>query len=48
MIDKTIALRENIDTSIIDTSDLSGIEFKLIAKEEIIDNADGRSRNRNL
>lgn len=41
MIDKTIALRENIDTSIIDTSDLSGIEFKLIAKEEIIDNADG-------
>lgn len=41
MIDKTIALRENIDTSIIDTSDLSGIEFKLIAKEDIIDNADG-------
>lgn len=41
MIDKTIALRENIDTSIIDTSDLSGIEFKLIAKENIIDNADG-------
>ena len=31
----------DIDTSIIDTSDLSGIEFKLIAKEDIIDNADG-------
>ena len=41
IIDKTIALREDIDTSIIDTSDLSGIEFKLIAKEDIIDNADG-------
>ena len=40
-LDKTIALRENADTSLIDTSDLSGIEFKLSAKENIIDMADG-------
>lgn len=38
---KTIALREDADTSLIDTSDLSGIEFKLSAKENIIDMADG-------
>lgn len=41
IIDKTITLRKDIDTSLIDTSDLSGIEFKLIAKEDIIDYADG-------
>ena len=40
-LDKTIALREDADTSLIDTSDLSGIEFKLSAKEDIIDKADG-------
>ena len=40
-LDKTIAIRENVDTSLIDTSDLSGIEFKLTAKEDIIDKADG-------
>ena len=40
-LDKTIALREDSDTSLIDTSDLSGIEFKLSAKENIIDMADG-------
>lgn len=40
-LDKTIAIRENVDTSLIDTSDLSGIEFKLSAKEDIIDKADG-------
>ena len=40
-MDKTIALREDADTSLIDTSDLSGIEFKLSAKENIIDMADG-------
>lgn len=40
-LDKTIALREDADTSLIDTSDLSGIEFKLSAKENIIDMADG-------
>lgn len=40
-LDKTIALKEDADTSLIDTSDLSGIEFKLSAKENIIDMADG-------
>ena len=40
-LDKTIALREDADTSLIDTSDLSVIEFKLSAKENIIDMADG-------
>lgn len=40
-IDKTIALRENVDTSLVDVSDLSGIQFKLTAKENIIDMADG-------
>ena len=40
-LDKTIALREDTDTSLIDTSDLSSIEFKLSAKENIIDKADG-------
>ena len=41
IIDKEIALRENVDTSLIDTSDLSGIEFKLSAKENIISPIDG-------
>ena len=41
IIDKEIALRENVDTSLIDTSDLSGIEFKLSAKESIISPIDG-------
>ena len=40
-LDKTVAIREKIDTSLVDISDLSGIEFKLIAKEDIIDMADG-------
>ena len=40
-LDKTIAIRENVDTSLVDISDLSGIEFKLTAKEDIIDKADG-------
>lgn len=41
IVDKYIAIREEIDTSIIDTSDLSGIEFTLVAKENIVDMADG-------
>lgn len=41
IIDKNVLLRDNADTSIVDTSDLSGIEFKLIVKEDIIDPADG-------
>ena len=41
IIDKSIALREDADTSLVDTSDLSGIQFKLTAKEDVIDYADG-------
>ena len=41
IIDKSIALREDADTSLVDTSNLSGIQFKLTAKENIIDYADG-------
>ena len=40
-LDKTIAIREDVDISLVDISDLSGIEFKLTAKEDIIDKADG-------
>ena len=40
-IDKIIELKEDADISLIDVSDLSGIEFKLFAKEDIIDKADG-------
>lgn len=40
-IDKKIALREDVDTSLVDTSDLSKIQFKLIAKEDVLDMADG-------
>lgn len=41
VIDKSVALRQNADTSLVDISDLRGIEFKLSAKEDIIDMADG-------
>lgn len=41
IVDKTVALRENIDTSLVDISDLSGIKFRLTAKENIIDYSDG-------
>ena len=40
-LDKTIAIRDDVDTSLVDISDLSGIEFKLTSKEDIIDKADG-------
>ena len=40
-IDKSVAIREDIDTSLVDVSDLSKIKFKLTAKEKIIDYADG-------
>ena len=40
-LDKTIAIREDVDTSLVGISDLSGIEFKLTAKEDILDKADG-------
>lgn len=41
IVDKSVAIREDIDTSLVDISDLSEIEFKLTAKERIIDFADG-------
>lgn len=42
IVDKSVAIREDVDTSLINNiEDLSGIEFKLIAKENIIDKADG-------
>ena len=41
VIDKSVALRENIDTSLVDVNDLSGIQFKLTAKSNITDKADG-------
>ena len=41
IVDKSIALRDDVDTSLVDISDLSGIEFQLTAKEDIIDYADG-------
>ena len=41
VIDKSVALREDVDTSIVDISDLSPIQFKLTAKEDVIDKADG-------
>ncbi len=40
-LDKTVELREDADKSLVDISDLSGIKFKLSAKEDIIDWADG-------
>lgn len=40
-IDKSVAIREDVDTSLVDISDLSKIKFKLTAKEKIIDYADG-------
>ncbi len=40
-IDKSIALKEDVDTSFVDVSDLSKIEFTLNAKDKIIDYADG-------
>lgn len=44
MIDKSIALRENIDKSLLDKDiikDLSKIQFKLVAKTDIKDEVDG-------
>ena len=41
IIDKTIITREAVDKSLINISDLSGIQFKLTTKEDVIDSADG-------
>ncbi len=40
-IDKSVAIREDVNTLLVDISDLSGIKFKLSAKEDIINYADG-------
>lgn len=40
-LNKMVAIRENVDTSLVDITDLSGIQFKLSAKEDIIDMTDG-------
>lgn len=39
---KSIALRKDVDKTLVDTSNLSEIEFTLYAKENVIDMADGR------
>lgn len=41
IVDKSVALREDVDTSLVDISDLSAIQFKLVAKSDITDKADG-------
>lgn len=40
-LDKKVSLKDGVDTSLVDISDLSNIKFKLYAKEDIIDMADG-------
>ena len=40
-INKYIALNNNVDKSFVNISDLSGIEFALSAKEDVLDMADG-------
>ena len=40
-LDKKVSLKDGVDTSLVDISDLSNITFKLYAKEDIIDMADG-------
>src|SRR5699024_7616375 len=35
IVDKSVAIREDVDTSLVDISDMSGIKFKLTAKEDI-------------
>ena len=41
LLDKSVAIRENVDTSLVDISDLSGIKFRLTAKEDVISPIDG-------
>ena len=41
IVNKIVAIRDDVDTSLVDINDLSGIEFTLVAKENIIDKADG-------
>ena len=41
LLDKSVAIRENVDTSLVDISDLSRIKFRLTAKENITSPIDG-------
>lgn len=41
IINKNIVVREDVNTSLININDLSGIQFKITAKQDIIDSADG-------
>ena len=41
IVNESVILKEKVDTSLVDTSDLSKIQFELIAKEDVIDFADG-------
>ena len=41
IVDKTVAIRENIDISLVDITDLSAIEFRLTAKKDVISPIDG-------
>jgi len=41
IVDKSVAIREDVDTSLVNTSDMSGIKFKLTAKEDITSPIDG-------
>lgn len=41
IVDKSVAIREDVDTSLVNISDMSGIKFKLTAKEDITSPIDG-------
>ena len=41
IINKNIVVREDVNTSLVNINDLSEIQFKLTAKQDIIDSADG-------
>lgn len=41
LLNKKVNVRENIDKSLVDISDLSKIKFRLTAKQDVVDMADG-------
>lgn len=41
IVDKSVAIREDVDTSLVDISDMSGIKFKLSGKEDVTSPIDG-------
>ena len=41
IVNKSVAIREDVDTSLVNISDMSGIKFKLTAKEDITSPIDG-------